>query len=188
MKKFLVVGLGNIGPEYAETRHNIGFRVADQLVQDLGGSFESQKLGSVAWTKLKGQSIVVLKPNTYMNLSGKSVNYWMQQEKIPQERVLIITDELSLPFGKIRLKPKGSDGGHNGLKNIQEVLGNPNYSRVRFGIAAEFSKGKQVDYVLGEWTEGENKELTARITLVTDLIKSFPINPVQRVMNEFNGK
>ncbi|MDG1516593.1 MAG: aminoacyl-tRNA hydrolase [Flavobacteriales bacterium] len=186
--KYLIVGLGNIGSEYKNTRHNIGFRILDALIDASNSSFRTDRLGDVAELKHRGRTLICLKPSTYMNLSGKAVRYWMQQEKIPQERVLIITDELSLPFGKIRLKPKGSDGGHNGLKNIQEVLGNPNYSRVRFGIAAEFSKGKQVDYVLGEWTEGENKELTARITLVTDLIKSFPINPVQRVMNEFNGK
>ena len=123
-----------------------------------------------------------------MNLSGKAVRYWMQEEKIPQERVLIITDELALPFGKIRLKPKGSDGGHNGLKNIQELLGNPNYARVRFGIAADFNKGKQVDYVLGKWNENELKTLNERIDIVLDLIKSFSLNPIQRVMSEFNGK
>lgn len=123
-----------------------------------------------------------------MNLSGKAVRYWMQQEKIPQERVLILTDELALPFGKIRLKPKGSDGGHNGLKNIQELLGNPEYARVRFGIAAEFTKGNQIDYVLGEWNEVELKSLQERIDIVCDLIKSFSVNPIQRVMSEFNGK
>jgi PTH1 family peptidyl-tRNA hydrolase len=186
--KYLIVGLGNIGSEYKNTRHNIGFKILDALIDASNSSFRTDRLGDVAERKHRGRTLICLKPSTYMNLSGKAVRYWMQQEKIPQDRVLIITDELSLPFGKIRLKPKGSDGGHNGLKSIQEILGNPNYSRVRFGIAAEFTKGNQVDYVLGEWSEEENKGLTERITLVTDLIKSFPINPVQRVMNEFNGK
>ena len=188
MKKFLVVGLGNIGPEYAETRHNIGFRVADQLVQDLGGSFESQKLGSVAWTKLKGQSIVVLKPNTYMNLSGKSVNYWMQQEKIAKENVLVITDDIALPFGKLRLKGKGSDGGHNGLKDIQAVLNTNQYARLRFGVGNDFYPGQQADYVLGEWGKSDALDLPERITTSLEFIKGFCTVGLQLTMTNWNNK
>ena len=186
--KYLIVGLGNIGSEYKETRHNIGFKVLDAFVNASNSSFKTNRLGDVAEVKNRGRKLICLKPSTYMNLSGKAVRYWMQEEKIPQERVLIITDEIALPFGKIRLKPKGSDGGHNGLKNIQELLGNPNYARVRFGIAADFNKGKQVDYVLGKWNENELKILNERIDIVLDLIKSFSLNPIQRVMSEFNGK
>jgi len=186
--KYLIVGLGNIGSEYKETRHNIGFKVLDALIDASNSSFKTERLGDVAQLKHRGRTLICLKPSTYMNLSGKAVRYWMQQEKIPQDRVLIITDELSLPFGKIRLRGKGSDGGHNGLKNIQEILGNPNYARVRFGIAAEFSKGKQVDYVLGDWNSEEKETLDERIQIVTELIKSFSVNPLQRVMSDFNAR
>ena len=185
--KYLIVGLGNIGSEYKETRHNIGFKVLDAFVNASNSSFRTDRLGDVAELKHRGRTLICLKPSTYMNLSGKAVRYWMQQEKIPQERVLIITDELSLPFGKIRLKPKGSDGGHNGLKNIQEVLGNPNYSRVRFGIAAEFSKGKQVDYVLGEWTPQEESHLITQIPKSIEAIESFALAGLDNTMNSFNG-
>ena len=185
--KYLIVGLGNIGPEYKETRHNIGFKVLDALINASNSSFKTERLGDVAKLKYRGRNLICLKPSTYMNLSGKAIRYWMQQEKIPQERVLIITDELSLPFGKIRLRGKGSDGGHNGLKSIQEILGNPNYARVRFGIAAEFSKGNQIDYVLGEWVLEEKRTLNERIQIVTELVKSFSLNPLERVMSEFNG-
>jgi PTH1 family peptidyl-tRNA hydrolase len=185
--KYLIVGLGNIGSEYKETRHNIGFKVLDALVNASNTSFKTERLGDVAKLKYRGRNLICLKPSTYMNLSGKAVRYWMQQEKIPEDRVLIITDDLSLPFGKIRLRGKGSDGGHNGLKSIQEILGHPNYARVRFGIAAEFSKGNQIDYVLGKWATEEKKSLDERVELVTELIKSFSLNPLQRVMSEFNG-
>jgi len=186
--KYLIVGLGNIGSEYKETRHNIGFKVLDALIDASNSSFKTERLGDVAQLKHRGRTLICLKPSTYMNLSGNAIRYWMQSEKIPQERVLVITDDLSLPFGKIRLRSKGSDGGHNGLKSIKEVLGNPNYARVRFGIAAEYSKGKQIDYVLGEWNSEEKKELQERIEIVLDLIKSFSTNPIQRVMSDFNGK
>lgn len=186
--KYLIVGLGNIGSEYKETRHNIGFKVLDAFVDASNSSFKTERLGDVAEVKHRGRTLICLKPSTYMNLSGKAVRYWMQHEKIPQERILIITDELALPFGKIRLRGKGSNGGHNGLKNIQELLGNPNYPRVRFGIAAEFSKGQQVDYVLGEWNSEEKKTLDERIKIVTELIKAFSTNPLQRVMSDFNGR
>jgi len=188
MMKYLIVGLGNIGSEYEETRHNIGFKILDAFVDASNSSFKTERLGDVAQIKYKGRALVCLKPSTYMNLSGRAIRYWMQQEKIPQERILVIADEISLPFGKIRLRGKGSDGGHNGLKNVQEILGNSNYARVRFGIAAEYSKGKQVDYVLGKWNSEEKDGLQERIEIVVELIKSFTTNPIQRVMSEFNGK
>lgn len=179
--KYLIVGLGNIGSEYKNTRHNIGFKILDAFVNASNSSFRTDRLGDVAEVKHRGRTLVCLKPSTYMNLSGKAVRYWMNQEKIPIERVLVITDELALPFGKIRLRAKGSDGGHNGLKSIQEVLGNSNYPRLRFGIGSEFSKGHQVDYVLGEWNAEEIEKLPERITLTSDLIKSFAFNPIQRL-------
>ena len=186
--KYLIVGLGNIGSEYKETRHNIGFKILDAFVDASNSSFKPERLGDVAQIKHRGRNLICLKPSTYMNLSGKAIRYWMQHEKIPQERLLVLTDELSLPFGKIRLRSKGSDGGHNGLKNIQELLGTKDYARLRFGIAAEFTKGKQVDYVLGEWNSEEKKILEERITIVSDLIKSFTTNPIERVMSDFNGR
>ncbi|MBI33749.1 MAG: aminoacyl-tRNA hydrolase [Flavobacteriales bacterium] len=186
--KYLIVGLGNIGSEYKETRHNIGFKILDAFVDASNSSFKPERLGDVAQIKHRGRNLICLKPSTYMNLSGKAIRYWMQHEKIPQERLLVLTDELSLPFGKIRLRSKGSDGGHNGLKNIQELLGTKNYARLRFGIAAEFTKGKQVDYVLGEWNSEEKKILEERIKIVSDLIKSFTTNPIERVMSDFNGR
>jgi len=143
--KYLIVGLGNPGVEYHFTRHNIGFLVADKLVADLGAKFSTQKLADVAEVKIKGRILVVIKPSTYMNLSGKAVNYWMQQEKISRENILVITDDISLPFGKIRMKGKGSDGGHNGLKDIQAVLNSQDYARLRFGVGKDFPKGRQAD-------------------------------------------
>ena len=186
--KYLIAGLGNIGSEYKETRHNIGFKILDAFVDASNSSFKTERLGDVAQFKHKGRTLICLKPSTYMNLSGKAIRYWMQQEKIPQERVLIIADEISLPFGKIRLRSKGSDGGHNGLKNVQDILGNSNYARVRFGIAAEYAKGKQVDYVLGEWNSEEKECITERIKIVLDLIKSFTTNSIERDMRDYNGK
>lgn len=163
MKKFLIVGLGNIGPKYENTRHNIGFKILDALAQEREVSFETQKLGDVASFKHKGRTFILLKPSTYMNLSGKAVNYWMQKEKISLENLLIVTDDLNLPFGTLRLKTKGSDGGHNGLKDVQAQLNTTKYNRFRFGISDEFSKGQQVDYVLGEWDETERKKLPERL-------------------------
>lgn len=186
--KFLIVGLGNIGSEYKDTRHNIGFKILDALVDASNSSFKTDRLGDVAEVKHRGRTLVCLKPSTYMNLSGKAVRYWMQQEKIPAERILVITDDLALPFGKIRLRGKGSDGGHNGLKNIQEVLGSNNYPRLRFGISAEFSKGQQVDYVLGTWSSEEEQGLKTRIPICIELIEAFALNPLDRVMSAFNGK
>ena len=162
MKKFLIVGLGNIGADYVNTRHNIGFKVVDFFIRKEGLSFQTAKLGDIAEYKIKGRTLLFLKPNTFMNLSGKAVNYWMEKENITKENILVITDDLNLSFGTIRIKAKGSDGGHNGLKNIQLILNSAEYPRFRFGISDEFKKGKQVDYVLGEWNEEENAKLTER--------------------------
>ncbi len=188
MKKYLIVGLGNIGEKYAETRHNIGFKILDQFAQSESITFENQKLGDIAHYKLKGRQIIFLKPNTYMNLSGKAVLYWLNKENIPIEHLLIITDDLNLPFGSIRLKAKGSDGGHNGLKDIQQKLNTTVYNRFRFGISDSFKKGQQIDYVLGEWDSAEREKLTERLETASNLIKSFVLAGRSITMNMFNGK
>jgi len=187
MKKYLIVGLGNIGEKYQKTRHNIGFQILDFLAKKENLQFETKKLGDVTTYKFKGRHFMLLKPSTYMNLSGKSVVYWLTQEKIPLENLLIITDDLNLPFGTIRLKTKGSDGGHNGLKDVQDKLQTINYNRLRFGISDEFNKGRQVDYVLGEWTEEESKLLPERLEKSVELIKSFGTAGISITMNTFNG-
>ena len=186
--KFLIVGLGNIGAEYVNTRHNIGFKVVDFLAKKEGIPFETVKLGSLAEYKFKGRTFLLLKPNTYMNLSGKAVQYWMEKEKIPLENTLIITDDLNLSFGSIRIRSKGSDGGHNGLKNINLVLNTQNYARFRFGISDEFKKGKQIDYVLGEWDDTEKTALPERLELASEIIKSFGTAGLENTMTSFNGK
>lgn len=188
MKKFLIVGLGNIGSEYANTRHNIGFKVLDYIATQEGISFQTQKLGDVAELKIKGRTLLLLKPNTYMNLSGKAVNYWLEKEKIEKENLLVITDDLNLAFGTIRIKTKGTDGGHNGLKNIQLLLNSSEYPRFRFGISDAFKKGKQVDYVLGEWDETEKEQLIERLALSAEIVKSFALAGLNTTMNTFNGK
>jgi len=188
MKKYLIVGLGNIGEKYADTRHNIGFKVLDAFAEKENLIFETQKLGDLTTFKLKGKTMIFLKPSTYMNLSGKSVLYWLTKEKIPLENLLVITDDLNLPFGNIRLKTKGSDGGHNGLKDIQETLKTINYNRFRFGISDAFSKGRQVDYVLGEWSTEESEKLKERLYTSIKLIKSFVLEGINIAMNTYNGK
>ncbi len=188
MKKFLIVGLGNIGPKYHNTRHNIGFKVLDHLAQENEIIFETVKLGDKAIYKFKGRTFILLKPSTYMNLSGKAVRYWLEKEKIDLENLLVITDDLNLPYGTLRLKAKGSDGGHNGLKDIQHQLNTTKYNRFRFGISDEFSKGKQIDYVLGEWSEEENKQMKERLDKSVALIKSFGTAGLSNTMNSFNGK
>ena len=188
MKKFLIVGLGNIGAEYVNTRHNIGFKVLDYLAKKENLDFQTVKLGSLAEYKFKGRSFFLLKPNTYMNLSGKAVQYWMEKENIPLENLFVITDDLNLPFGTIRIKPKGSDGGHNGLKNINLVLNTNQYSRFRFGISDEFKKGRQVDYVLGEWNDHEKEALPERLETASEIIKSFGTAGLENTMTSFNGK
>ena len=186
--KYLIVGLGNIGAEYVNTRHNIGFKIVDFLAKKEGVSFETVKLGTLAQYKFKGRTFLLLKPNTYMNLSGKAVHYWMEKEKIPLENVLIIADDLNLSFGSIRIRPKGSDGGHNGLKNVNLVLNTQNYARFRFGISDEFKKGKQVDYVLGKWSEEEKEKLPERIEKFSKACLSFVFAGIQNTMTGFNGK
>jgi len=188
MKKYLIVGLGNIGEKYQNTRHNVGFKILDFLAKKESLIFETDKLGDVTTYKFKGRQFILLKPSTYMNLSGKSVLYWLNKENIPLENLLIITDDINLPFGSIRLKTKGSDGGHNGLKDVQDKLQTINYNRFRFGISNEFGKGRQVDYVLGEWNEEETKLLPERLEKSVELIKSFGTAGISITMNEFNGK
>lgn len=186
--KFLIIGLGNPGAQYEQTRHNIGFLVVDKLVSDLGGKFTSSKLADVAEVKLKGRILVVIKPTTFMNLSGKALNYWMQQEKIQRENILVITDDISLPFGKIRMKGKGSDGGHNGLKDIQAVLNSQEYARLRFGVGNDFPKGRQSDYVLGTWHSEELEALTERIDVASEAVKSFATIGLNLAMTQWNNK
>ena len=188
MKKFLIVGLGNIGPKYYNTRHNVGFNILDFLAEKESLIFESAKLGDITTYKLKGRTFLLLKPSTFMNLSGKAVRFWLEKEKIPLENLLVITDDLNLPIGTFRIKSKGSDGGHNGLKDIQNVLNTTNYNRFRFGISDEFSKGRQVDYVLSEWTDEEEKVLVERLPKAIEAIKSFGLAGMAITMNTFNGK
>ncbi|OZV71030.1 aminoacyl-tRNA hydrolase [Winogradskyella aurantia] len=188
MKKFLLVGLGNIGNEYTDTRHNVGFNILDHFIKDYESTFETLKLGDIAKVKLKGRTLILLKPNTYMNLSGKAVKYWMDKEKIPMDHLLVLTDDLNLPFGTIRLKTKGSDGGHNGLKDIQDKLQTTNYNRFRFGISDNYSKGRQVDYVLGKWSDEELSKLDERLQVSSEAIKSFVLSGMKETMNQFNGK
>lgn len=188
MKKFLIVGLGNIGAEYVNTRHNIGFKVVDFFARKESIAFQTAKLGDIAEFKIKGRTILLLKPNTYMNLSGKAVKYWMDKENIAKENTLVITDDLNLAFGTIRIKTKGSDGGHNGLKNIQLLLNSTEYPRFRFGISDEFKKGRQIDYVLGEWNDDEKTKLLERLELAAEIIKSFALAGLNETMNTYNGK
>jgi len=188
MKKFLIVGLGNIGPKYENTRHNIGFKVLDFLAEKENLTFESNKLGDISTYKLKGRTFILLKPSTFMNLSGKAVRYWLEKEKIPLENLLVVTDDLNLPFGTFRIKTKGSDGGHNGLKDIQLLLNTTKYNRFRFGIGDTFSQGKQIDYVLGEWINEEEKLLPERLEKAIEAIKSFGLAGITNTMNSFNGK
>lgn len=187
MKKFLIVGLGNIGPKYKNTRHNVGFKILDFLAEKESLEWESVRLGDLTTHKKKGRSFLLLKPSTYMNLSGKAVKYWVEKENIPLENLLIITDDINLSFGTFRLKTKGSDGGHNGLKDIQNTLQTTSYNRFRFGISDEFSKGRQVDYVLGEWSEDEEKQLEERLEKGSQLIESFGLAGIDITMNTFNG-
>ena len=186
--KYLIVGLGNIGDEYRNTRHNIGFMVLDALAKASNIVFSDKRYGAVANMSLKGKQLLLLKPSTYMNLSGNAVRYWMQQEKIPLENVLIIVDDLALPIGTLRLKGKGSDAGHNGLKHIAATLGTQNYSRLRFGIGNDFPKGGQIDFVLGEFDDEAKKILPERIRLAGEIIKSFCLAGLNNTMNQYNNK
>ena len=186
--KYLIVGLGNIGSEYENTRHNIGFSVLDALAKVSNTVFSDGRYGATAEIKIKGRTLVLLKPSTYMNLSGNAVRYWLQQEKIPVENMLVIVDDLSLPFGTLRLRPKGSDAGHNGLKDIVRVLGNDNYARLRFGIGSDFPRGGQVDYVLGTFPPEQRELLPERLAVAGEIIKSFCLAGIALTMNQYNKK
>ncbi|MBP7270800.1 MAG: aminoacyl-tRNA hydrolase [Bacteroidia bacterium] len=194
MSKFLIAGLGNIGDEYTRTRHNIGFLVAERLAADLnkdesgGKLFSTDRLVTIHHTRFKGKGVVVIKPTTFMNLSGKAVQYWLQAEKIPVNHLLVVTDDLALPFGTLRMKKSGGAGGHNGLTDIIETLQTESFPRLRFGIGNEFQRGKQVDYVLGEWSEDERKTLNDRIDQAVLMIKSFIGIGIDRTMSDFNNK
>lgn len=188
MKKFLIAGLGNIGPKYENTRHNIGFKVLDYIAKHEDLTWETVKLGDITTLKKKGRTFILLKPSTYMNLSGKAVKYWLDKEKIPVENLLVVTDDLNLDFGTFRIKTQGSSGGHNGLKDIQATLGNGKYPRFRFGISDAFSKGRQVDYVLGEWTAEEESQLIERLEKAKQAVESYGLAGASNTMNAFNGK
>lgn len=184
--KFLIVGLGNIGAEYAETRHNIGFMVVDTLAKSKEASFQTGRLADITDFKHKGKHIYLIKPSTYMNLSGKAVNYWMQELKIPLENILVITDDVALPFGKLRLRAKGSDGGHNGLKSIQATINSQEYARLRMGVGNDFPKGAQADYVLSPFNEEEQKDLGTVLDVAAGAVMSFCLEGIHNAMNKFN--
>lgn len=184
--KFLIAGLGNIGEEYIETRHNAGFKIVEALAESAGASFILERLAQHAHFRYKGKSIHLIKPVTYMNLSGKAVKYWMDKLEISKENLLVVVDDLALPFGEIRIRSKGSDGNHNGLKSVQESLQNAGYPRLRFGIDGNFMKGRQVNYVLGEWTAEEKKLLPEKVQQAADAVRSFVVSGPDRTMNQYN--
>ena len=186
--KYLIVGLGNIGDEYVGTRHNVGFRAVDAFAQKQGAEWADKRYGAIARTRVKNTELILLKPSTYMNLSGQAVRYWAQQEKIPVEHLLVIVDDLSLPVGKIRMRVSGSDGGHNGLKNIASCMMTQNYPRIKFGIGNEFPKGTQVDFVLGQFSDEDNRIIDEKLDYVGEMIKSFCLQGLDRTMNQYNKK
>ncbi len=186
--KYLIVGLGNIGDEYVGTRHNVGFRAVDAFAQKQGAEWADKRYGAIARTRVKNTELILLKPSTYMNLSGQAVRYWAQQEKIPVEHLLVIVDDLSLPVGKIRMRGSGSDGGHNGLKNIASCMMTQNYPRIKFGIGNEFPKGTQVDFVLGQFSDEDNRIINEKLDYVGEMIKSFCLQGLDRTMNQYNKK
>ena len=188
MNKYLIVGLGNIGDEYRDTRHNIGFKMLDAFAEASNVAFEDKRYGFVGRCRVKNAEIVLLKPSTYMNLSGNAVRYWMNEEKIPLENLMVMVDDLNLPFGTIRIRKQGSAGGHNGLRHIEQVLCTPNYARVRFGIGNEYTRGTQINFVLGAWTEEEEKQLADRLKVTNEIIPSFCLQGIERTMNQYNGK
>jgi peptidyl-tRNA hydrolase, PTH1 family len=186
--KFLIAGLGNPGVEYQNTRHNIGYQVLDSLIEDSGTSFSDKRYAWYAQIKYKGRILCLIKPTTYMNLSGRSIDYYMKKEKIPIENLIVIVDDIALPPGKIRIKAKGGSGGHNGLSHISDILGTDNYARLRFGIGDNYGYGSQSDFVLGEWTDEEKEIITPRIITAGDAIKSFSKLGIERTMNIYNNK
>ena len=185
---YLIVGLGNIGSEYAATRHNIGFRVLDALAQSSNLVFEDKRYGFITTLRVKNQTLFLLKPSTYMNLSGNAVRYWMNEKKIPIENLLVVVDDIALPFGQLRMKPAGSEGGHNGLRHITSVLGTQQYARLRFGVGNDFPKGRQVDYVLGEFEAEDLEKMDERLEAAGEMVKSFALAGIQFTMNHFNKK
>lgn len=184
--KYLIVGLGNIGDEYRDTRHNIGFRVVDSLAEKKSISWTDGRYGCTARCRVKNAELVLLKPSTYMNLSGMAVRYWLDKEKIELQNLLVVVDDLALPFGKLRLRGKGSEGGHNGLRNIQDCLCTQNYARLRFGIGADFAAGRQINYVLGKWTDEEKKQMDERLDICIEIVQSFCLQGLERTMNQYN--
>ncbi len=186
--KYLIVGLGNPGTEYRDTRHNIGFRILDALAGASNIAFETARYGDIAHMRLKNKQLILLKPNTYMNLSGNAVRYWKDKEGIDIENILVVVDDLALPFGAIRLRGKGSDAGHNGLKNITAMLGSDAFPRLRFGIGNEFSRGHQVDFVLGAFTLDERQSLPTRVEVAVDAVKDFCLAGIGHAMCQFNNK
>ena len=188
MDKFLIVGLGNPGLKYQNTRHNIGFEILDYLAKEKEIEFESEKLAEIASFNQKGRKFILIKPMTFMNLSGKAVRYWMQKENINLKRILIITDDVNLDFGTLRIKAKGSHGGHNGLKHIQDTINSKDYPRFRFGIGSQFPRGQQVDFVLGHWDDDERSQLIERLEKAKQAVLSFGLAGIHNTMNDFNGK
>ncbi|MDL2223845.1 aminoacyl-tRNA hydrolase [Bacteroidales bacterium OttesenSCG-928-M06] len=186
--KYLIAGLGNIGREYENTRHNVGFMILDAFVKASNVVFDDKRYGALAELRVKNKQLILLKPSTYMNLSGNAIRYWLQKENIPIENLLVVVDDLALPFGSLRLKTKGSDAGHNGLKHIQETLGSSQYNRLRFGIGNDYTLGGQVDYVLGDFSLEEQKSLSERMEKAVEIIKSFALAGVQVTMNQYNNK
>ena len=186
--KFLIVGLGNPGFKYENTRHNIGFKALDYVAKQASAFFVSKRYGELGMFSFKGRSIYLLKPNTFMNLSGNAINYWLKKENIPLNNLLVVTDDINLSFGNLRMKKKGSDGGHNGLKHIQETLTSSVYPRLRIGIGNQFSKGNQVNYVLGEFSNNENLVVNQKLPVINDMVLSFSFAGIENTMNSYNNK
>ncbi len=186
--KFLICGLGNIGDEYAMTRHNIGFRVLDAFAKASNLCFKNDRLGAIAEMRIKNQQLLLLKPSTFMNLSGNAVRYWMQQEKIEVDHLLVVNDDIALPFGQLRLRPSGSAGGHNGLKDVARVVGGDNYARLRFGVGNDYPKGGQIDWVLGTFPPEQEAVMNEKLELACDIIRSFCLSGIQCTMNQYNNR
>lgn len=186
--KYLIAGLGNIGEQYRDTRHNVGFDIADELAAEAGVAFALEKYALTAAFRFKGRQVILIKPTTYMNLSGRAVDFWLKKEGVPRENLLVLVDDLALPFGTVRLKGRGSDGGHNGLRDIQAVLQTTSYARLRFGIGDDFPKGRQVDYVLGKWGERERAALPERVAHAAEAVRSFCTIGLAHTMSAFNNK
>ena len=186
--KYIVAGLGNVGEEYEGTRHNTGFMVVDRLAKSAEARWELSRHAYRTEIKLKGRTIILLKPTTYMNLSGKAIKYWLMQEKVELSRLLVVVDDIALPLGELRMKKQGSGGGHNGLKNIEEMLGSNAYCRLRVGVGNDFARGRQIDYVLGQYSEGELAELSQHLDEAAEMVKTFVLEGADRAMNKFNGQ